>query len=285
MTSGGLVVTRDLILAHARTLPAAPQVISSLCEMLQDINTDLDQIAELIRTDAVLAARVIRMSNSIVFGGGLRVGSVDEAVNRVGFAEVLRLVGAATVTSMIDTSLTSYGIGVGRLRATLLLHALASEALAPRTGIDPRTAYAAGLLRGLGMMVLNRVAVGRLTAADVYDPNQFETYREWETVRFGVTGNEVTTMVLDEWRFPADVVAAVDQHYLVSDVSTWEPFPSVLNLAGAIVGDAGLALVGEAKFWTPSPQKLGAAGLDEDDWQKAATRAKEVFESQRRALY
>jgi hypothetical protein len=59
----------------------------------------------------------------------------------------------------------------------------------------------------------------------------------------------------------------------------------VLNLAGGVVAEAGLALAGEAKFWTPSPQKLAVASLDEEDWQKAAARAKEVFESQRRALY
>ena len=283
--AGGLVITRDLILSTARTLPAAPQVISGLCEMLQDINTDLDQIADQIRMDSVLAARVIRMSNSIVFGGGGRVGSVDEAVNRVGFAEVLRLVGAATVTGLVDTSLTSYGIGVGRLRATLLLHALASEALAGYTPIDTRTAYAGGLLRGLGMMVLNRLATGRLSATEVFDPKQFESYSDWEMVRFGVTSTEVTTMILDEWQFPAELVAAVERHLMRDDSANGEPFACILNLAGVVVADAGLALAGEAKFWVLAPEKLAGAGLDEEDFQKAAARAREVFESQRRALY
>jgi HD-like signal output (HDOD) protein len=131
-----LVVTRDTILVHARQLPAAPQVLAGLCELLQDVNTDLDQIAAEIRVEPALAARVIRMSNSPVFGGGQRVGSVDEAVNRVGFGEVLRLVGAATVAGLVDRALGCYAIPADRLRESLLFHALASESLAAYAEID-----------------------------------------------------------------------------------------------------------------------------------------------------
>ena len=88
-----LALTRDQILDHARALPAAPRIMAELCELLQDINTDLDQIALVIRGDPALAARVIRISNSVVYGGDWAVASIDEAVNRVGFEEVLRLVG------------------------------------------------------------------------------------------------------------------------------------------------------------------------------------------------
>src|SRR5262245_57810393 len=111
-----LAIRREVILEHARRLPAAAQVLAGLCELLQDVNTDLEQIAAEIRLEPTLAARVIRMSNSPVFGCGDRVGSVDEAVNRVGFSEVLRLVGAATVASIVDRELTCYGVSVERLR-------------------------------------------------------------------------------------------------------------------------------------------------------------------------
>src|SRR4051812_28827551 len=95
-------VLRSAIITTAQALPAAPQALAGLCELLQDVNASLDEIANEIRIDAALAVRVIRISNSPVFGGGLRIGSVDEAVNRVGFGEILRLVGVATVASLVD---------------------------------------------------------------------------------------------------------------------------------------------------------------------------------------
>jgi HD-like signal output (HDOD) protein len=279
------VMTRDTILVQAKQLPAAPQVLAGLCELLQDVNTDLDQIAAEIRFEPALAARVIRMSNSPVFGGGQRVGSVDEAVNRVGFGEVLRLVGAATVAGLVDRSLSCYGIAAERLRETLLFHALASEAVASFTDVDARTAYSGGLLRAIGMMVLDRAGRLRLSPSDVYDPQRFSGYGQWETQRFGVTSVEATTMVLDEWRFPPELVAGLQEHLLLTEAGYEDRFACVLNLAGVIVAEHCLALPGDAACWTLTPEKLAAAGLDEEQFQAASAQTVKIFERQRAALY
>lgn len=271
-----LVLTREEILRHAQALPAAPQVLGGLCELLEDVNTDLDQISDEIRRDPALAARVIRLSNSVAFGGGGGVSSIDEAVNRVGFAEIVRLVGVATVSGLVDRSLIAYGIEAERWREALLLHALASEALAAAAGLDPRACYAAGLLRGIGMMVLDRASRGRVT----YDPSGFASFAEWEEICFNVRAAAVTTAVLDEWRFPAETVAALEQHLEPAD----RPFAFVLNLAGAIVSSHGLAPAGERSWWVPTEAKLAGAGLDDEQFGAAAAAAGAAFNRQRHAL-
>jgi HD-like signal output (HDOD) protein len=279
-----LALTRDQILDHARALPAAPRVMAELCELLQDINTDLDQIALSIRADPALAARVIRISNSVVYGGDWQVSSIDEAVNRVGFEEVLRLVGTASVASFVDQSLVMYGLEVEDVRSSLLLHALAAEALARQTAIDPRTAYTGGLLRALGMMVLDRAARGRLPEELAYNQGQFSSYFEWETARFGLGAADVTRMILDEWRFPDDIVTAIEEHLLLRSSSYENPFACLLNLAGAIVAESELALPGDRVHWEISPDKLAGAGLDETQWQAAVADARAQFDRQREGL-
>lgn len=279
-----LALTRDQILDHARALPAAPRVMAELCELLQDINTDLDHIALVIRADPALAARVIRISNSVVYGGEWQVASIDEAVNRVGFEEVLRLVGTASVAGFVDRSLTVYGLEAEDLRSSLLMHALATEALARHTVIDPRSAYTAGLLRSIGMMVLDRAARGRLADNLVYDPQQFPTYVDWETARFGLGSPDVTRMVLDEWRFPDDVVTAIEEQLLRRPGSFENPFACILNLAGSIVTEAGLALPGERDLWTITPEKLAGAGIDESHLQAATEDARAQYERQSAGL-
>jgi HD-like signal output (HDOD) protein len=277
-------LTRDQILDHARALPAAPRVMAELCELLQDINTDLDQIALVIRADAALAARVIRISNSVVYGGEWHVGSIDEAVNRVGFEEVLRLVGTASVAGLVDRSLVAYRVEAEDLRASLLMHALACEALARHAGLDPHTAYTAGLLRAIGMMVLERAARGRLDESLAYNPQQFSTYREWEHLRFGLGAADVTRMVLDEWRFPDEVVGAVEEQFLLTEAAYADPLAALINVGGAAVAEAGVALPGELTHWVLSPEKLLAAQLDETRWTAATAEARAHFDRQRAAL-
>jgi HD-like signal output (HDOD) protein len=279
-----ITVTREIILAHARSLPASPQVLAGLCELLQDINTGLDQISAEIRLEAALAARVIRISNSPVFGNGRRIGSVDEAVNRVGFGEVLRLVGAATVAGLVDRSLSCYSVPADRLREALLFHALASEALAEAAAVDSRMAYSAGLLRAIGMMVLDREGRSKMDASNAFDLRKFERYTGWEALRFGMMSTEVTAMILNEWRFPPMIVDALQAHLLLDEASYRNRLACVLNLAGAIVAEYGLALPGEAACWKFSEEKCAAAGITVEQFQSASANAFSLFEKQRSAL-
>lgn len=277
-------VSREKILTTARLLPAAPQVLAGLCELLQDVNSDLEQVANQIRVDAALSVRVIRISNSPAYGSGVRIGSVDEAVNRVGFGEILRLVGIASVAGLVDRALTFYGIGAERMRESLLLHALASEALARRANVDPRLAYTGGILRTLGMMVLDRIARERKPAPDVFEAKLVPTYGEWENTTFGLSNTEVTTTVLDEWRFAPELVAALQEHLLVREAGYDDRLACVLNLAGVIVTGAGLALPGEASAWAPTDNKFSATGLDAGQLRDAAAEVSEVFARQRTAF-
>lgn len=280
-----LTITREKIAEAARTLPAAPQVLGGLCELLQDVNADLEQVSNQIRLDAALAARVVRISNSPIFGMGVRIGSVDEAVNRVGFGEILRLVGVATVARLVDRELACYCIDAEQLRESLLLHALASEALARHTDIDPRTAYTAGLLRALGLMVIDRVSRGRMPLNDCYNPQRYGSYVEWEGANFGLSHPEVTTMILDDWRFEGSVVSAIQDHLLLRESNVENRFACVLNLAGAIVTRAGFGLSGEASHWAITSEKLAAAGIESEQLDQAAGEAQALFTRQRSALY
>lgn len=278
--------TRDALLSVARSLPPAAQIIAGICELLQDVNTDLDQIADEIRMDAALAARVIRISNSVIYGGGGSVASVEEAVGRVGFSEVVRLVGTATVNRLVDKELINYHVSVDVMRETLLMHALASEALAEAIGMDRNTAYVGGLLRGIGMMVLDRFAGTKLAAHQTFDPIEYQTYTAWETACFGISSTRVTTMTLDDWRFPEETVAALEAHLEPPDaMDAADRLANVLNLAGTIATEHGRSLPGEVVFWSNPEARIAYLNLEHDHYEGIAQRTVEIFEQQRQALY
>ena len=75
-------LTRDSIFQIARTLPATPKVLARLGELFHDINVSLDEVADLIKRDGALTARIIRISNSVVYGGSIRIGAIEDALNR-----------------------------------------------------------------------------------------------------------------------------------------------------------------------------------------------------------
>lgn len=275
---------REKLIATARALPAAPQVLTELGGLLQDLNVELEQIALLLKRDSALAARTIRISNSMAFGGGVRIGSVEEAVNRVGFSEVYRLVGIATTSGLIDRKLAYYGVEAEALREHMLCTAIACEAIAEQSGVDTRNAYTAGLMRCIGMLVLDRVARDRLILSQAYELTSELGYSEWEGKLFGIGNTEVAGFILEDWRFPQEIIDGIKNHHLLNDESYSSYLACVLNLAGNIVQQLGLSLPGEHRLWEVSLRKLGNVSLSGDQLAEASEQTRMRFERQRTAL-
>jgi HD-like signal output (HDOD) protein len=277
-------LTRDSIFQIARTLPATPKVLAGLGELFHDINVGLDEVANLIKRDVALTARIIRISNSVVYGGSIRIGALEEALNRVGFSEVHRLVGLITSNLLADRPLIYYGVEAEPLREHMLFTALACEALADECGIDSRNAYTIGLMRTIGILVLDRVAE-RLPQIPTYDHARLGGYPVWEGIVFGLSNSEVAAMVLTEWRFPPEIVRAVREHYLLRPEDYDNQLACLLNVAGRVVAEAGHTLPGDRRYWELSPRKLEIVGLREDQVHNAGERARTAFERLRAELH
>ena len=276
--------SREKLLQIARSLPADLQVLSALGKLLQDVNSELDEIARLLCRDMALAARIVRISNSPMFGGGGQVASIDEAVNRVGFSEILKLVGTATTGRFSERALEHYDISALRLRDSMLYGAFAAEALARFAGFDTRAAYTAGLLRSLGMAVLDRAGRGQLHWAEKFSLARFPNYSAWEGSMFGVDNCDVAGLILQEWRFPAELVSGIRGHYLTRPEDFGQQLACILNVAGHLSQLAGRALAGETAWWELSAEKLSGAGVAESDLQDAAAAADTAFEGAVAAL-
>lgn len=275
---------RGKLLEVARSLPADLHILSQLGQLLQDVNSELDDVAALLRRDVALATRIVRISNSSMFPGGGGIASTEEAVSRVGFREILKLVGTAVAARMAEQVVKNYGIGADALRDNMLFGALSAEALARAAGMDSRVAYMAGLLRTLGLMVLDRACGGEVDSARTYDAERWTNYAAWEGSIFGVVHCEVAALILDEWRFPAELGSAVRLHYLIRPGDYEHPLAVLLNVANGLALRVNRSFPGEMCWWEITPAKLQILGLTEDDLEPAAAEAEIAFDAARDAL-
>jgi RNA polymerase sigma-70 factor (ECF subfamily) len=263
-----MAIARAKILEIARSLPPGARVLAELDRILVSVDRPVEEVATVIKRDPALAAQLIRRANSVALGGVQPVGAIDEAISRVGFEEVFRILGDATVGCLAEREIKHYSIGADELRAHVLRCAFVCEYLARSAGLDPRRAYTAGLLRALGLLVLDRVA-DRYGSLEVFQPGRDPDYGVWEGRCFGLSSGEVAAIVLAEWGFPAPVVNAVRNQHLVRSSDLAEPLACVLHLAQAALTEAGFGLPGEARQWDGSLWKLEATGLDEARYRSA----------------
>lgn len=273
------------LLQIAQLLPASPQVLAQLNELLIDVNSGLEEIAQLLKRDAPLAARIIRISNSVAYGSAGGIASIEEAVNRVGFAEVYRLTGFAAALQMADRNLSFYGITATQLRDNTLVLALATEALARAAGVDSRTAYTAGLMRLTGKLVLDHYARTVLSTGDAFAKSGLASIVAWEQSVFGCNNAEAGATVMAGWQFPAAIAEPVRQHHLMQPaIGPHSRTAYLLNLAGGIATTLGYGLPGEEEHWELTPVKLRAASVTETHVKRCADDTQAAFEAIRHSL-
>jgi HD-like signal output (HDOD) protein len=263
-------LSRDTIITIGNKLAPAAATFSRLRSMLMDPETDLQEIVQLIRLDQALTFHVVRMSNSVLFGMRERTDSLDMAVGRVGLGEIFRLVGLAATQQLCQRDLLTYRVTASRLWENAVATAAAAELLATRAGRDAGLAYSAGLLRTVGRVIIDGAAFGKVYPGEA----EWPSITEWERQTFGITSAEVTSILLNHWRFPGELVDAVAGHYEPLSSEGANISACVLNLACGVSARFGLDLPGEEGDWECTPAKLTLGGVTEADLEECANRAR-----------
>jgi HD-like signal output (HDOD) protein len=271
---------RESLLRAIRNFPAAPMILARLGRMVMDLESPLDDIAALLKQDASLTARILRIANSVVYGAGEPCASLDEAVVRVGFTEIYRLTGFAATAQIVDRRLGLYGVSAAQFRENALLTALIMEDLADRAGTDRSTAYTVGLLRSIGKIALDRWVNAPGVDQD-YESNGSGPLADWETSMVGMGNCEAAEIIMTDWLFPAETVEAIRQHYHPTEASQ---LAHLLNLAAGAAERCGHGWPGERFYWNPTPEQFALAGVDPDDLDEATRRGLEQFGPVRAAV-
>lgn len=197
----------DDVLAGRVALPMLPDVVLRVLGTLRQDDSSLPQIADELALDPVLSSRVLRLANSSFFGGRRSMASISDAVNVIGFKSLETLViacGAQAAFTQVP--------GVNLRQFWLLAAATASSArqVARRLRADADTAYSAGLLQGVGHLILCQCHPAQAEAG-------FSSMRSlWgsnlaaqELALWGVHHAQVSALWVDKLGMPAAVAQAI----------------------------------------------------------------------------
>jgi HD-like signal output (HDOD) protein len=193
-------------IAKIEKLSPAPRVLARALALLRDPQSPIGAVAELISSDPALAADVLRCSNSAFYGSGVQIQSIDQAVQKIGFRETVRLLSLAVSRIVTGCNLDSYGLSADDYWAESLFHGLFMEELARATGgAEPDEAHAVGLLRYLGRLAINQ-SIHELGGGLYWLGD--EPLLEWERETIGFSQAEAGADLLRRWKFPEELIQA-----------------------------------------------------------------------------
>ena len=142
----------DALAAGSVDLPAFPQVVIKVQEVLKDPNYTPQAIARVISAERSLVDRLLQMANSTAFNAtGRVIIDLGLAVTRIGAQKVYSVALAHAVGHIRgDESLKPVARQLEELWSECVTVAHFSEAVAKRISLPTSGAFAAGLLHGIG---------------------------------------------------------------------------------------------------------------------------------------
>lgn len=261
----------------AQEIPPSPRVFGRLGKLLKDPNTELEDITELVNADSSLTAHVIRLSNSAMYTIGMTIDNLEDAVNRIGFGELFKLVGMAAASQVLANHNRTYDILGADLWENSLACGIGMEILARKTGIDDQEAYTVGLLRNMGKLVIDHCAK---------NDRRFPSYQrssnlpllDWEENNFGITNPTVAGFILSSWNFAEEISLAIQHQYEPANAPGSVPLINLLNLANSLAERIGKGIHGESSYWTETKPRLEAIGLDIGELEETQEQVAEILE-------
>ncbi len=212
--SNKVISETDRVTKALDSLPTLPIVALQLGEVVHSRNVSTQQVAEILRTDPAISAKLLRLVNSPYFGIPGGVADVGRAIPFVGFNTLYQLVLSIGV---LDTLASPSGPFDPRAMWThSLLVATAARELANEVKFpDPGACFTAGLLHDMGKIALAKFDPINLAAAFAAVRDQGISMHEAEE-RHGLPPHErVGSRLAKQWKFPATLATPIEQHHAI----------------------------------------------------------------------
>ncbi len=239
MDKNARIEKAEQMVARIEDLPTIPAVASQVLLLLEQPNVEIEQVADLMLSDQVMTARVMKMLNSPVYRPTHEIGSFRRALVYLGLKHIREM---ALTTSFISaferdtgafelSSFWEHSFGVG----------MVSKIIAGKIGYaDLEKAYIGGIIHNLGMVVLNVCLPEEYHAVLASIKDRPVTLAAAELERFGTSHCEIGLCMARKWNFPdayCEVIAchhtpaeAVIDPVLCAIVSVSDLFCSVRGL-------------------------------------------------------
>lgn len=195
----------------AGSLPLSRSV-SRVQTMLNRADYDAADLAEHLRMDSTLAAKVMAVANSAFFSRQ-PCSNTDEAVNRLGTVQLTRIFAQVLAGAALMTPLKAYNLTADAMWRRSVFAAVGSELAARRKGDEGSSAYMIGLLHQIGMLVVNTLWQKSVGAVPLVRVNFEQEYAADEKRLCGFDQAALGAELLKQLSFPEEVYRIVAGQY------------------------------------------------------------------------
>ncbi len=234
---------RDLLRKDMK-LPSLPSIFFQINDAINDPRSSAKDIANIIKNDTSLSAKLLKLANSPIYRFSSRVETVSRAVTLIGTKEIGVLALGITIMTCFK------GIPDDMVNMKMFWeHSVACGVASRIMGGFKRVynverLFTAGLLHDLGRLVVFKCLPDDASEALLWArfDNSFLLDKEREV--FGVSHASMGGRFLKEWRLPVSIENIVRFHH--KPMKSHDPMePAIVHVADLLINAMGVGTSGE----------------------------------------
>ncbi len=187
---------------------------SGIIKIINDIRSTTKDLVDLINLDPPLVAKILKTANSAYYSSGKEIGSLKQAIARIGFNAVNYMALGQTVKDIFKNDQLVEGYS----RAILWKHCVAVSILGKLIfdkvfHEDGENIYAAGLLHNIGIIAEDQFLEEEFNIIIERANQEQKNITLLEDEILGFNHTDLGFAILEEWNLPQELVMVVGFHH------------------------------------------------------------------------
>ncbi|OQY25599.1 MAG: hypothetical protein B6I37_00580 [Desulfobacteraceae bacterium 4572_35.2] len=208
--------SKEEIIAAIKEVPLLSPSASQLLQLSASSDHDISEVVDIVKCDAALTARVLKIVNSVAYGLVHEVTTIERAVGYLGERMVAGIALGDSASAIFHKELEGYDGPKSELWNHDLRTAIASREIAKQSKqpLSPDLAFTAGILHAVGKAVLSDFL--QQTANDVLtgiDGHEVSDYLAGERELVGIDHTEAGYELAKNWELPKSLQYAIRYHH------------------------------------------------------------------------
>ena len=223
------------LLLEVDDLPSIPETLMEILKVLDDPDSGPADLSQVVRLDAPLMARILRLANSPYYSSRGDITDIQRCVAVLGYRTVRQVAICVSVATSVMSAVATAkgGLDYRELWRHSVVTAAVSKFLAKLAGYpEPEELFTAGLLHDMGKFVLEIHAPDKYWRLIARRAETGRTLTEVETEEFGFDHGVLGEAFGRSWRFPAVLTRSCAEHHQQLDGN---PVQGREDLAVAVV--------------------------------------------------
>ena len=240
-------------------LPVMPSMANEVVRLLNDEETTVEQLSDVVELDPCMSAQVLRYACSPYYGYKGKIDSIQQAITSVLGFDLVSSIVLGIASSQVFNLPKDGPLGMRSFWRHALYCAMLSQAIAKKAGfgdsVNPSMAYLSGLLHNIGVLLIGYLF-----------PPEFKMLNKWvenhakdslSSIEKNVIGmghaqkvislghHQIGSLLMDSWNMPAEVIACCEQHHNGAYEDEYADYVKIVRLSNQLLAQGGIGDLGQ----------------------------------------